>query len=194
MEISKLFKKKNIPAKKTWNDITLGTFLKIKEYMECKDEYTMLNILSAVYPDVDFEDFTLQDFALYQGTLDFMNNDIPRNKIKKRYTVNGKVYDADFDLTKVNISQFIDYWNYNRKDERKHEELLSVFFVPEGHKYNDGYDIQQVKNDILYLKMPDVQAMIFFFMIQSKELQIVLSSCLKDEMLKLKETLTEQDQ
>jgi len=43
-----------------------------------------------------------------------------------------------------------------------YSEVLSVFFRPEGHNYNDGYDMNKVKEDIQYMKMPDILALIFF--------------------------------
>jgi hypothetical protein len=41
--------------------------------------------------------------------------------------------------------------------------MLSVFLIPEGHKYNDGYDMLQVINDINDLPVTVVNDAAFFF-------------------------------
>ena len=43
------------------------------------------------------------------------------------------------------------------------KKILSVFFIPEGHKYNDGYDMLQVITDIGELPIPVVESAAFFF-------------------------------
>jgi hypothetical protein len=41
--------------------------------------------------------------------------------------------------------------------------MLSVFVIPADHKYNDGYDMLQVMNDINDLPIPVVSSIAFFF-------------------------------
>ena len=66
----------------------------------------------------------------------------------------------------MSTAQFIDYQNYIKNN--RIEEILSCFFVPAGHSYNDGYDIEKVKKDLLSLKITDAYALAFFFELQLK--------------------------
>ena len=66
------------------------------------------------------------------------------------------------DLTKVTVAQFIDYQNYIKETPVKFEKVLSVFIIPEGHTYNDGYDLQQAQQDMLELPFVVVQKVAFF--------------------------------
>ena len=44
-------------------------------------------------------------------------------------------------------------------------ELLAIMLVPDGHKYNDGYDVDKVKADIdAYLSVWDARAITGFFL------------------------------
>ena len=84
----------------------------------------------------------------------------------------------------MTAAQFIDYQNYIGTEH--FEDYLSVFFIPEGHKYNDGYDIEQVKKDLLELDFPTVKSVAFFFTIFLAKLQNSFLSYLKKDLRKMK--------
>ena len=41
--------------------------------------------------------------------------------------------------------------------------MLSIFLIPQGHKYNDGYDMDEVMDDLLCLSIPDALGVCNFF-------------------------------
>lgn len=148
---------------KTWNDITLRQFLKIKELItEEQDEYTVFNLLDIVY-NINSVELPISEIKNY--SLEFLKTEMPKPKLKKYYTINGHTYDSHFDLTSIATGQFIDYTNYC-KNNSSLEKLISVFFTPEGKSYNSGYDIREVQNDILDLSIPVVNELAFFFKTQ----------------------------
>lgn len=142
----------------TWKDITLKQFLEIQDIIQVQDDYTAINLINCIY-NLDCEELPITELKKY--TLDFLKTDIPEVKLKKHYTLNGRTYDSNFDLTVVTTAQFIDYNNYIK--DPNYVDLLSVFFIPEGHKYNDGYDMKQVKEDLLQLDICTVKSAAFFF-------------------------------
>ena len=156
---------------KTWSDITLQQYYQIKELLTNEDEYTVLNILDVLY-GIDSASLPLSALSKYNSALDFLKDEIPVVDIKKKYNINGHTYESNCELTKVSTAQFIDYQNYLKEKEPKYEKLLSVFFIPEGHQYNDGYNIKEVQTDILHMSMVDVQSIAFFI---KKQLQLFLS-------------------
>ena len=156
---------------KNWYDITLQQYYQIKELLTNEDEYTALNILDVLY-GIDSASLPLTELSHYNNALDFLKDEIPVVDIKKKYNINGHTYESNCELTKVSTAQFIDYQNYLKEKEPKYEKLISVFFIPENHQYNDGYSIKEVQDDILHMSMVDVQSIAFFI---KKQFQLLLS-------------------
>lgn len=152
-----------------WSDITLRQYYKIQEILATPDDYMGFNLIDIVY-GVDVSNMLLTEAKTYK--LDFLKKEIEKSELKKYYVLNGRRYDSNFDLTVVSTSQFMDYNTYANKKDKKFEELLSVFFVPEGHTYGDGYDVAQVQQDLLELDMCTVYAASFFF---AKQLEIFVT-------------------
>lgn len=174
---------------KDWKDITLKQFYLIQELLEEPDEYTTFNILDLLY-DIDSANMPLTEFAKYNKILDFLNTEVPVVDLKEQYTINGTTYNSGFNLTVVTASQFVDYQNYVKNN--KWEDFLSVFFIPEGHTYNDGYDVAKVKEDILALDFPTVKSIAFFFTIQYGAFLNHFLSSLKKNVKKMKLTKKEK--
>lgn len=168
---------------KDWTDISLKQYYTIKELLEEPDEYTTYNIIDLLY-SVDSVNLPLTELKKYSSALEFLNKEVPVVNIKDKYNINGVVYNSNFNLTQVTAAQFIDYQNYIGTEH--FEDYLSVFFIPEGHKYNDGYDIDQVKKDILELDFPTVKSVAFFFTIFLAKLQNSFLSYLKKDLRKMK--------
>lgn len=69
------------------------------------------------------------------------------------------------DLRKVTAAQYIDFQTFAPEGEARFVELLSVFLVPEGKAYNDGYDVLEVQAAIRAdLPVLDALALSAFFL------------------------------
>ena len=158
--ISNLFKKITPIPDKDWSDVTIEQYYKIADLIKEQDEYTVYNLIDILW-GIDSSKLLAKDLTKYTNRLQFLNKDVPKVTLKKHYTFNGRKYDSSCDLTSMSTAQFVDYNNYLKNC--KYEEILSVFFIPEGHSYNDGYDILQVQNDLLQMKITDCMAAAFFF-------------------------------
>lgn len=168
----------------TWNDITIEKYYKIKDILEVQDEYTAFNIIECVY-GVSFEDLKITDIPKY--SIDFLEEGIKvKNNVPKNLVINGRKYDVDCDLTKVSAMQFVDFQNHNKGAETRFEDALSVFVFPEGHKYNDGYDLKQVKDDLLQLSIVDACTMSKFFFLQFRLFAETFRVYLTDTLKKAK--------
>ena len=78
-----------------------------------------------------------------------------KKKIRKNYNLNGRVYVPLMSMEDMTTAQFIDFNSLiNELDERL-PEILSIFLVPKGHKYNDGYDKNTVVKDISLLSVDE---------------------------------------
>ena len=156
---------------KTWKDITLRQFNKIQDLLQEIDEYTTLNIIDVLY-DVDSANMpAMEVMNKYAHSLDFLMTTIPTNeKLKETYTINQREYNSNINLTQMTTAQFVDYQNYTKENPVDISKCLSVFIIPKGHTYNDGYDLKQVQDDIKDLDMVTINTLAFFF----KKLYILL--------------------
>lgn len=148
-----------------WSDITIKQFLKLQDCLSIKDEFDRLcKIIDVVY-SIDSDNLNISEFAQYSKSLNFLKEDVPTNiKILKKYNINNKVYKLDGLLGHVTASQYIDFNNYLKTNDIV--KMLSVFLIPEGHKYNDGYDITEVFTDIEMLPISVANSICFFFVRQ----------------------------
>lgn len=167
---------------KDWKDITLKQFYQIQDLLDEPDEYTTFNMLDLIY-DIDSASMTLQELSKYNSALDFIGKDVPVVNLKNQYEINGTVYNSNYNLTTVTASQFVDYQNYTK--ENKWENFLSVFFIPVGHTYNDGYDMKKVKEDMLQLDFATVNSIGFFFILQFEAFSKHFLSSLKKTVKKM---------
>ena len=171
---------------KTWKDITLRQFNKIQDLLQEVDEYTTLNIIDVIY-DVDSANLpAMEVMNKYAHSLDFLMTTIPTNeKLKETYTINQREYNSNINLTQMTTAQFVDYQNYSKENPVDISKCLSVFIIPKGHTYNDGYDLKQVQEDIKDLDMVTINTLAFFF----KKLYILLLEttllCLTQDMKKM---------
>ena len=171
---------------KTWKDITLRQFNKIQDLLQEIDEYTTLNIIDVLY-DVDSADMpAMEVMNKYAHSLDFLMTTIPTNeKLKETYTINQREYNSNINLIQMTTAQFVDYQNYSKENPVDISKCLSVFIIPKGHTYNDGYDLKQVQEDIKDLDMVTINTLAFFF----KKLYILLLEttllCLTQDMEKM---------
>lgn len=147
-----------------WKDINLKQFYEIQNILSVEDDYTYFNIIDLLF-GVDSANMPINEFITnYNGVLEFLNKPIPTiDNLPTTMVINDREYNTSIDLTSVKTSQFIDYNNYSKEQEPKVEKLLSVFFIPTNHKYNDGYNLSDVWNDLLTLDMVTINSYAFFF-------------------------------
>ena len=152
MKILKIFSRNK---KATWDDITLEKFYQLNGLGKDPDIYDVIDIVYGI------KSREIPVSELYKYSVAFLNKECPRRSIKKHYTLNGVKYNANFDITKITTAQFVDFRNY-AINGAKIEDVLSVCLIPEGHSYNDGYDIIKLKVDCLQMPITEAQTISFF--------------------------------
>ena len=145
----------------TWANITYRTLLDIREAANIEDENERVYaIMEAVFGE-DVLNLPLKDFNEKCKELQFLQKEIPNDLHVKDIKVNGREYYFDGLLGKITTAQYIDFQNYQKNEDE--QKAFSVFIIPKGHKYNDGYDMEQVFNDILDIPVPVLFSASFFF-------------------------------
>lgn len=201
MKNNKLIANKFKPV--NWLTITLGQYMELMELIKASEELKeskltdmdiMFEIVRCLYGD-EAEDLTLPEYTKLLASLSFLGESIPKISVKKFYELGGKKYICNMDLSKVIGNQYIDYMNYIRQEKGNENlsKLVSVFLIPEGCKYNEGYDINEVINLIEdEMKIIDVNAIAFFL---PNFLNTYMLVTLKSSLLTMKKMMKkEKDQ
>lgn len=145
----------------TWANITYRQLLDIREAANIEDDNERVyTIMEAVFGE-SVLDLDLKNFAMKCKEIEFLQKEIPSDLHVKDIKVNGREYYFDGLLGNITTAQYIDFQNYQKNNDEY--KTFSVFIIPKGHKYNDGYDMEQVFNDILDIPVPVLFSASFFF-------------------------------
>lgn len=144
-----------------WSTITYRQLIALRDAIDIKDEEERLITLAQIIFGDSIIDLPLSEFKQKCLELSFLQKEMPTDLTVKEVKVNGREYYFDGLLGRITTAQYIDFQNYlKEKDEAK---SFSVFFIPKGHKYNDGYDMNQVFEDIMDMPAPILLSASFFF-------------------------------
>lgn len=155
--------------KKSWNDVTIDEFIQIHDSYkdaEMTDEERTIGLV-ALLTDQDPLEMPFSEFKVALNYLQFIKEEVQPAPLKKRYELNGKKYRLMQAIDKITTAQYIDYTTYlkNMDDDVDYVNVLSVFLLPEDAvRYNDGYDVEEVKNNIrYYMSITDALGIFRFF-------------------------------
>lgn len=177
--------------KRDWTNITLKDWYNIQDILSVQDDYTTFNLLDYLY-NINSLDMSLSEVSKYSNSLSFLNDaaDFENFVCEDEYTINGTTYVGFVDITHISVAQFIDYQNYIKEQPVKFEKVMSIFIVPKGHTYNDGYDMKSVQNDLLELPFRVCQKVAFFLV---KQLQTFVQITLYYLTAELEKTEMEKE-
>ena len=177
-----------------YNKLTIGKYL---ELVEIIDDDTLADIdknveLIALLDDKEVDmiyDLPLPEFNDKIQKTAFLYEEPKPLQVSTVYKLGDMELEACLNINDLTTAQFIDYQTYV-KDKNKMVELLSVFLVPKGHKYNKDYDVFEVQK-IIRDNMPITQAMGLsdFFLLLYKSL---LKASLISSTRKLKKMMRKE--
>ena len=95
-------------------------------------------------------------------------------KHPKNIKINDNVYTVNYNIGKLNMAQYIDFQQtiVNKNYLENLPALLSIFIIPKGHKYNDDYDILELRN-ILENNMTLDEALSIVFFLKTKSISLI---------------------
>ena len=168
-----------------WNNISLAKFVEISK-LDTKDEleYTS-NLIKIVFDIADPLSLTIPEFKKYVAELDFIKYEPKLPKLQLIYNINGRKYVFKGNVFTITAAQFYDWRGFVKQKPIDYAQCMSVFFVPEGHKYNDGYDMEEVISDINDMPCTDALKMFDFFVQGLQVSHTILLDYLKREFKKM---------
>ena len=158
-----------IKMKSSWDDITLADLMRIREIgdlqMITEDEKNLK--VAAFLAGIEYEKILmipLNEVRQYMDNTEFLLHEIKPIKAKRHYTVNGRRYNLFKDAAEMTVAQYIDFQSiYQEGFDKRPAEMLSIFLIPDGHIYNDGYDKEEVVNDMYDMSVREALGVADFF-------------------------------
>ena len=159
--------------KHNWDDITITDYKQILDISSKELDSDLEKSISvlAILCECSEDD-------LYGMNIQELNRLIPEVWIDKPFTfnknknwskimLNGRKYNVVVDINKFTVAQYADfqiYWD-KRDDIDYMGKLLTCFIIPDGCKYNDGYDIVELAQRLENLvSITDYNSICFFFL------------------------------
>ena len=177
----------------SWNYIKGDTYFKILDILEDKnltgleESVELVSVITGI-PTDDIYNMTLDESGKLFYQLKFLNSfDLIPNYNPKYIKLPSFKIKIMKDVTNMTVSQYIDYQQFVLLPLREgYDKLLSIFLIPEGCKYNDGYDIVELQKEIREgLSWREVQTLLNFFM--KKYLESILHTLKSFNQAMLKE-------
>jgi hypothetical protein len=176
---------------KKLKDFTIKEFLQLQELLneEKLDFFEIFKLYDLDLLKMDSTEFLNKKFEIENDVLPQ-----PKGLVEKYYKIGGKKYKPTLNMRKITASQFIDLQTYLAKNDLA--GIISIFMIPFKkkflfkeiyYKYNDGYDMFELKNNINEnMKIVDAQNLSAFFLSQSVKLQQVMVNYSTRKLMKLK--------
>ena len=124
----------------------------------------ILSILSDLSTD-ELLDMKVPKFRELMDRASFLRRPLRPAPVLKAYTLGNVTLRPVTDIRKMTTAQYIDFQTFAKASEGRIAELLSCFLLPDGHRYNTGYDIAEVQKAIReFLPVTAGQGLLAFFL------------------------------
>lgn len=152
---------------KSYNELPLGLFLKVNAVLEDKaldmlDQQAKIIALLSGKTENEIYSMPLAEYSRLAVDADFLRETCPPATAPSRVIVGDVVLIPVQEITEITTAQYIDFQTFSKQGAAGLVGLLSVFLLPEGHSYNDGYDMQAVKEAVARLDMPVAMGLVGF--------------------------------
>lgn len=141
-----------------YEHLPIGKYLQILELAKGEDnDISIVSVLSDKTED-ELLNMPLTEYRDLAERAGFLFYQPTPAKARKEYTLAGKKLRIEQKMERITTAQYIDFKEYAKAGETDVCRYLSVFLVPEGKNYNDGYDVDEVR-DLIAESLPTPDAL-----------------------------------
>lgn len=183
----------------SYNDVTIGKYQELKSIIESGFDEAETHIkLIAVLNDMDEDEvgnLSLTEFQNLNTNLLFLT-EMPQQKIvATKYKLGKYEFETMMNIQDMTVSQYIDYQTFVKDTDKYLVELISIFLIPKGKKYNEGYDIIDVQKVIKEnLCIVDALSLAGFFLLWYQSLMKATLNSLIRRLKKMKRKMKNQEE
>lgn len=158
----------------TYNALTVGKYEAIlRAQRDHADDINRRNLaILAILTDKSEEellDMPVPKFRALMDKASFLRRPLRPAPVAKSYTLGALTLRPVADIQKMTTAQYIDFQTFSRQADERTAEMLSCFLLPEGCRYNSGYDIAEVHKAIRdFLPITAAHGLIAFFFAKSQ--------------------------
>ena len=137
-----------------WRDLPLGVYLDILDIQRTEqDELARQAAILAALTGMNASDvlqLPLDEYKRLRAASEFLGQECPDDLVRTadRYDCPPFTLVPVKDYDKLTVAQYVDFQTFAQEPEAHLPELLSVFLVPEGHRYMEGYEAKDVQASI----------------------------------------------
>lgn len=161
MKLTQLFRKKKPLC---WEAMTVRQYMKIDEVLKTEgDELTKSVEFLKILTGKDYSLVPLPEYMEKVKELSFLQEDMPVIDTPDSVTINGHKYLVKVKPDDITTAQFMDYMTHTKNGGPELlAKICTVFLVPDGHVYGDGYDFLEVLEDAYDMPFTTANAIAFF--------------------------------
>ena len=171
-----------------YDALTLGAYMRVNAVLETdadelQKQVEIIAILADKSPD-EVLLLPLTDYAEFAKQTAFLRVPCKPAEVGEGWRLGELVPVMDY--RKINTAQYVDFQTFAKGFPGTLPELLSVFLVPEGKAYNDGYDVAEVQERVRAVPFPVALGLAAFFFEQFLKLTADSLTSWEAEMRKTK--------
>ena len=150
-----------------YTDLTLSLFLEVDRVLRSEadeiDKQVAIIALLSGKDESEILAMPLPDYSALAAKTDFLRHECPPASAPSRLICGGFTLIPTQDFTKITTAQYVDFQTFSKGGVDKLAELLAVLLIPEGCKYNDGYDFADVVKAVGSVPLPVALGLSAFF-------------------------------
>lgn len=184
---------------KNYSELPIGVFEKLSAITadDYADESDRNIDVMAVMTNKTAEELmrlSIVEFRALSDRLTWLYNRVEPSKPKKIYRIGERACKVEATPERVSWAQYIDFKNYMADPEAHIAEIASLFLIPKGCSYNEGYSLAEFHEEVRNsLPITDALGLIAFFFakLQRSRLDTLYYSLAMMKIAKKSEKMTE---
>ena len=152
-----------------WSEMPLGVLIQMADIdklpVSDEEKTFMATSLLAGMDYKKFMDLPIPEARELVAKTDWVRTTPAKKKVQKEYKIGSRTYRLFKDIMGITTAQYIDYQAIITQGvDVNLAELMAIILIPEGCKYNDGYDKEEIVDEIRnYMNVEDALSVADFF-------------------------------
>lgn len=179
----------------SYDKLSIGKWQEILEISETigmseeEKNIAVIAVLSDLTED-EVLNLPLSQFAELNKATAFLTQLPQKRLMADKYILGDTEFKVLINLTQMTAGQYIDYQTYVKDPDNNLVQIISIFLIPKGKKYNEDYDMAEVHKLIKeHLSIVDAMSISAFFLLLS---EISIKTTLTSSIKKMKKMMRKE--
>lgn len=137
-----------------YRDLPIGVYLDILSIQETEpDEFRRQALTIGALAALNEQEvlaLPIDEYKRLRASSAFLSQPCPEDllRISHTYPVGPWTLRPVLDYGKLTVAQYVDFQTFSKDRDHNLPQILSVVLIPDGHTYNDGYDMAVLQEAI----------------------------------------------